>query len=77
MKLTDIIKGSEYDLSLFTEAQISELESRIVERQTKKGTEYYITCTVRKRILRLLPRKWCANYICWLSPMIWAIRFLE
>ena len=46
MKLTDIIKGSEYDLSLFTEAQISELESRIVERQTKKGTEYYITCTV-------------------------------
>ena len=40
MKLTDIIKGSEYDLSLFTEAQISELESRIVERQTKKGTEY-------------------------------------
>ena len=57
--------------------QISELESRIVERQTKKGTEYYITCTVRKRILRLLPRKWCANYICWLSPMIWAIRFLE
>lgn len=26
MKLTDIIKGSEYDLSLFTEAQISELK---------------------------------------------------
>lgn len=41
MKLTGIIKGTEYDLSLFTEAQITELESRIAERETKKGTEYY------------------------------------
>ena len=29
MKLSDIIKGTEYDLSLFTEAQITELENRI------------------------------------------------
>lgn len=57
MKLTDIIKGSEYDLSLFTEAQISELESRIVERQTKKGTEYYITCTVRKKDIKATPEE--------------------
>lgn len=57
MKLTDIIKGSEYDLSLFTEAQISELESRIVERQTKKGVEYYITCTVRKKDIKATPEE--------------------
>lgn len=57
MKLTDIIKGSEYDLSLFTEAQIYELESRIVERQTKKGTEYYITCTVRKKDIKATPEE--------------------
>ena len=57
MKLTDIIKGSEYDLSLFTEAQISELKSRIVERQTKKGVEYYITCTVRKKDIKATPEE--------------------
>ena len=57
MKLTDIIKGSEYDLSLFTEAQISELESRIAERQTKKGVEYYITCAVRKKDIKATPEE--------------------
>lgn len=31
MKLTDIIKGSDYELSLFTDKQITELESKIVE----------------------------------------------
>lgn len=61
MKLTDIIKGSEYDLSLFTEAQISELESRIVERQTKKGTEYYITCTVRKKDINIIRKSKCSR----------------
>ena len=33
MKLTDIIKGTEHDLSLFTEAQITELESRIAKKE--------------------------------------------
>ena len=42
MKLSDIIKGTEYDLSLFTEAQITELENRIAERGTKRGTEYFL-----------------------------------
>lgn len=36
MKLTDIIKGSEYDLSLFSEEKIAKLESCIVERAGKK-----------------------------------------
>ncbi len=38
MKLTDIIKGSEYDLSLFSEEKIAKLESCIVERAGKKGS---------------------------------------
>ena len=32
MKLTDIIEGTEYDLSLFSDKHIAELENRIVER---------------------------------------------
>lgn len=57
MKLTDIIKGTEYDLSLFTEAQITELESRIAERETKKGTEYYFTCAVRRKNIKVTPEE--------------------
>lgn len=37
MKLTDIIKGTEYDLSLFSDKHIAELENRIVERKTNRG----------------------------------------
>lgn len=57
MKLTDIIKGSDYDLSLFSENKISELENRVVERITKKGTEFYITCLVRKKEIKLTPEE--------------------
>ena len=37
MKLTDIIKGTEYDLSLFSDKHIAELENCIVERKTNGG----------------------------------------
>lgn len=37
MKLTDIIKGTEYDLSLFSDKHIAELENRIVERKANGG----------------------------------------
>jgi len=57
MKLTDIIKGTEYELSLFSEKQITELESRITERQTKKGADYYVSCLVRKKEIRLTPEE--------------------
>lgn len=50
MKLTDIIKGTEYDLSLFTEAQITELESRIAKRETKIRNRvlFYMRCTQKE-----------------------------
>ena len=38
MKLTDITKGSEYDLSLFSDEKIAKLESQIVLREGKKGS---------------------------------------
>ena len=38
MKLTDITKGSEYDLSLFPDEKITKLESQIVLREGKKGS---------------------------------------
>lgn len=57
MKLIDIIKGSEYELSLFSDNQIAKLESLIVERLSKKGTDYYITCQVRKKEIKLTPEE--------------------
>lgn len=57
MKLIDIIKGTEYELSLFSESQISELENRITERTTKKGLDYYLTCLVRKKEIKLTPEE--------------------
>lgn len=57
MKLTDIIKGTEYELSLFSEGQISELEGRVTERTTKKGVDYYLTCLVRKKEIKLTPEE--------------------
>lgn len=57
MKLTDIIKGTEYELSLFSENQISELESHVTERTTKKGVDYYLTCLVRKKEIKLTPEE--------------------
>ena len=41
MKITGIIKRTEYDLSLFSEKKIQKLENNLVERHTKKGLELY------------------------------------
>lgn len=57
MRLADIIKGSEYDLSLFSGNQITELENRVVERSVKRGTDYYLSCLVRKKEIRLTPEE--------------------
>ena len=57
MKLTDIIKGSDYELSLFTDKQITELESKIVERTTKKGADYYVKCLIRKKEIKVTPEE--------------------
>lgn len=57
MKITDIIKGSEYDLSLFSEDKILKLENRLVERNTKKGLDTYFTCLVRKKEIKVTPEE--------------------
>lgn len=57
MELTDIIKGTEYELSLFSKDKISTLKERITERKTQKGVDYYITCLVRKKDIKLTPEE--------------------
>nr|WP_315029845.1 N-6 DNA methylase [uncultured Porphyromonas sp.] len=57
MKLIDITKGSEHDLSLFSEEKIAELESRIVIKEGKKGSVPALTCTCRKQEIKLTPEE--------------------
>lgn len=57
MKLTDITKGSEIELSLYTSEQTQKLEARISERPTKKGVDYYATCLVRGKEIKLTPEE--------------------
>lgn len=57
MKLVDITKGTEYDLSLFSEEKISKLESRIVLREGKNTTTPYLSCLVRKKEIKLTPEE--------------------
>ena len=56
-KINEIIKGSEYDLSLFTEEQINKIDNAIYSKESKSGTNYYITCQVRKKDIRLTPEE--------------------
>ena len=57
MKIIDIIKGSEYDLSLFSEDKIQKLETSFVKRISKKGLETYFTCLVRKKEIKVTPEE--------------------
>ena len=57
MKLIDITKGSEHDLSLFSEEKITELESCIVVKEGKKGPVPSLTCLCRKQEIKLTPEE--------------------
>ena len=56
-QFNEIIKGSEYDLSLFSEEQINKLEAAIQTKETKSGTQYFLTCQVRKKEIKLTPEE--------------------
>ena len=56
-KLADIIKGSEYDLSLFSTEQVDKIENLISEKTSGSGKSYYINCLVRKKDIHLTPEE--------------------
>ena len=57
MEITDYLKSSEYGLSLFSEADIAELKSRISLRNTGKSKGAYIQCLVRDKEVKLTPEE--------------------
>lgn len=58
MKLTEILKGSEYSLGLFKQQYINDLEKSITTKRNKKGVEdAYISCIIRKKEIKLTPEE--------------------
>jgi type I restriction enzyme M protein len=57
MKIFDIIKGSEYDLSLFTNEQVKKIDASIIERTDKGVKKYYLPCIVRKKDIEAKPEE--------------------
>ena len=57
MKLTDILKDSNYKLSQFTAAEIEHLEQGITLKATKGGEAPYTICLVRQKSIKLTPEE--------------------
>ncbi|MFK7048817.1 Type I restriction enzyme EcoKI M protein [Flavobacterium columnare] len=58
MKLTDILKDTNYKLTQFSQDKISKLENSIYLEKDKKGTAIpYIDCLVRNKKIKLTPEE--------------------
>ena len=53
MNLASIIKDSEYNLGLFSEENINELENSIIDKNGKA----YILCQIRNKEIKLTPEE--------------------
>lgn len=57
MKITEILKDSEYKLELFSQKAIEKLEEKIVIKEDKTASNYYATCLVRDKQIKLTPEE--------------------
>jgi len=56
MQLSAILKDSEYKIDLFAH-YIQQLENSIIEKEVKNGINYYVSCLVRKKEIKLTPEE--------------------
>lgn len=57
MKIAEILKDSNYKLTQFSQEQIEKLEESISTKIVKDKINYYTTCLVRKKEIRLTPEE--------------------
>ena len=55
--IEEILKDSDYKLDLFSATSIENLESKITQKQGKKGLEYFCTCQIRDKEIKLTPEE--------------------
>ena len=57
MTISEILKGSDYRLSQFSNEKISKLEENIEEKDVKGKPTPYINCLVRNKSIKLTPEE--------------------
>lgn len=58
MKLSEILKDSNYELSQFSEKEINRLEASIILKTDSKGKQTpYVNCLIRKKDIKLTPEE--------------------
>lgn len=57
ISLSAILKDSNYKLSQFSTNQVAKLESQISEKVVKGKTNYYLTCRIRNKEIKLTPEE--------------------
>ena len=57
MNIKEILKDSEYKLELFSQKAIENLEEKIVIKEGKTAPNYYVTCLVRDKQIKLTPEE--------------------
>ena len=57
MTIAEILRDSNYNISLFTDKEINKLEAEIVFRETKGKKVPYIKCTIRNKEIKLNPEE--------------------
>ncbi|MDT4955760.1 MAG: type restriction enzyme protein [Acidobacteriota bacterium] len=57
MKFEQILKDSNYSLSLFTPEEIEDLENRITVREVRGKDAYFVRCLVRERDVQVKPEE--------------------
>jgi type I restriction enzyme M protein len=57
MKLSEILKDSNYKLTQFSQAQIQNLENQVIEKESKGKITYKVVCLVRKKEVLLTPEE--------------------
>ena len=57
MKISEILKDSNYKLTQFKKEYIEELENSIFEKELKSGKASYIVCLVRNKDIKLTPEE--------------------
>ncbi len=57
MDISQFVKDSNYDISLFTQAEIETLAANITAKETNGKTIYNVRCLIRETDIRLKPEE--------------------
>ena len=55
--LVEILRDSNYGLSLFSDKELQELERKITEKKSKGKKQYFINCIIREKEIQLKPEE--------------------